>query len=74
LRTAVQAGHPGAAGIGALRYHGMLQGLRVMLQVPAAPPPAPAFSPPLSLPRDPGLVPLLANLVLHLQEELTHVC
>ena len=28
-------------GIGALRYHGMLQGLRVMLQVPAAPPPAP---------------------------------
>ena len=52
----------------------MLQGLRVMLQVPAAAPPAPAFSPPLSLPRDPGLVPLLANLVLHLQEELTHVC
>jgi len=50
----------------------MLQGLRVMLQVPAAP--APALSPLLSLPRDPGLVPLLANLVLHLQEELTHVC
>lgn len=52
----------------------MLQGLRVMLQVPAAPPPAPALPHALALPHHRGLVRLLANLVLHTQEELTHVC
>ena len=57
----------------ALRYHGMLPGLLILLT--PLPLPAAANTPSCSSPqRDSAFVRLLANLVLHSQSEATHVC
>jgi hypothetical protein len=74
LRADVLAARPCAEGRAALRYHGMLQGLAILLRPVVMLPStarAPASAP---LPLDNGLVRLLANLVLHTHSELTHVC
>lgn len=57
-----------------LRFHGMLAGLAVLLATPAlvAPPSHVPDYPPF--PRDSAIVRLLANLVLHTDEEPIHVC
>lgn len=74
LRADLVAGRARAEGLTALRFHGMLQGLAILLKAPAvAPsiPSAPAFP---SLRCDSAFVRLLANLVLHTHAEITHVC
>lgn len=74
LRADVLAARPCAEGRAALRYHGMLQGMAILLRpVVMLPSTAPVPAGP-SLPLDNGLVRLLANLVLHTHSELTHVC
>jgi hypothetical protein len=66
-------GHPRPEGMAALRYHGMLQGLIILLRAPDHPIPAQrcAFSP---LAQQGAFVRQLANLVLHAHSEITHVC
>ena len=74
LRSALLLGQGGREGITALRFHGMWQGLAILLKAPAVPPqnpPVPANPVPR---RDSEFVRLLANLVLHTHSELTHVC
>lgn len=73
LRADVLAGRPCAEGRASLHYHGMLQGLAILLRpiTPSSTPRVPVRTLPSS---DNGLVRLLANLVLHTQSEFTHVC
>ena len=74
LRSACLLGQGCREGITALRFHGMWQGLAMLLKAPAAPPPNPPVpANPVSC-RDSEFVRLLANLVLHTHSELTHVC
>lgn len=59
----------------ALRFHGMWQGLVILLKTPpTAPPQVPPVPVHQPLRRDSELVRLLANLVLHTHSELAHVC
>jgi len=59
----------------ALRFHGMWQGLAILLKTgsPVSPysPPAPLRQP---LCGDDEFIHLLANLVLHTESEFAHVC
>jgi hypothetical protein len=74
LRTEVLEARARPEGIAALRFHGMLQGLAILLKISTMAPPnteVPA-SPPVQ--GDSEFVRLLANLVLHTHSELTHVC
>jgi len=75
IRTDLLTGRANPEGRAALRFHGMLQGLAVLLNaLPAVA--SPSSPPPVnqSLRRDSEFVRLLANLVLHTHSELTHVC
>lgn len=74
LRADVLNGRPRPEGMAALRYHGMLQGLAILLQTPPVVTPAPPIPANLALGRDHAFVHLLANLVLYTHSELTHVC
>ncbi len=58
----------------ALRYHGMLPGLLILLVAPRHPPAATNIPSYPSPQRDGAFVRLLANLVLHSQSETTHAC
>gem|GEM_PF-2505637 len=63
-------------GLGAIAYHGLIQGLSVILRSPQAPAPQPAtISPrPAVVPHhDPQLIVLLANMLLHVHSEVRHV-
>lgn len=76
IRADLLTGRASPEGRAALRFHGMWQGLAILLKAPAAtaaPPPDPP--PPVNQPlrRDSEFVRLLANLVLHTHSELTHV-
>ena len=73
-RASVLAGQPQAEGMAALRYHGMLHGLALLLRSQTALPSVAPLSPPPSLPRDSTFIRLVANLVLYTYPELTHVC
>ena len=73
LRSARLPGQGGREELTALRFHGMWQGLAMLLNAPAAPPNPPVPAHPVSC-RDSEFVRLLANLVLHTHSELTHVC
>ena len=75
LRAAVLSGQAHPEGLGALRFHGLLQGLRVLLAEPAVVPPTPAVNAadPRRLPHDPVFVHQLVNLLLHTQSEVRHV-
>lgn len=73
MRSACLLGQGGREELMALRFHGMWQGLAMLLNTPAAPPPNPV--PAHLVPgRDSEFVRLIANLVLHTHSELTHVC
>lgn len=74
MRGAVLAGQERTEGMAALSFHGMYQGLAVLLKTPATPQSAPGRS--LERPFHCGseFVQLVANLILHTYEELTHVC
>jgi hypothetical protein len=75
LRTDVLLGRACREGMTALRFHGMWQGLAILLKAPPAVPPQ---NPPIPvdqpLRHDSEFVRLLANLVLHAHSELAHVC
>jgi hypothetical protein len=80
LRAAALAGQASAAGLGAIVYHGLIEGLAVLRGTAAASGPVPARtrSPapvvPVAAPRgDPQLLRLLANMVLQMQTEVRHV-
>jgi len=62
-------------GLGAIVYHGLLQGLSVILRRPSSPspPPAAVAPQPAVVPHDPQLIGLLANMLLHVHSEVRHV-
>ena len=62
-------------GIGAIVYHGMVQGLDPVLlkRAPPIPPDAAQLESPTRCRRDRELVRLLANMVLRTQSEVMHV-
>ena len=74
LRPALLLGQGCREGITALRFHGMWQGLAILLKAPTVPPQNPPVPANPVLRRDSEFVRLLANLVLHTHSELTHVC
>lgn len=75
LRQDVLQGCPCHEGRAALRYHGMLPGLQILLQASSVMPSTPATRPMFPRPAsDPELVRLLANLVLQTYSEAAHVC
>jgi hypothetical protein len=71
LRAEVLQGQARPDGLGAIVFHGMWCGLRVLLQVPTAPTPSPVNASHLPVPatHDPQLVHLLANMVLLTQSK-----
>jgi hypothetical protein len=75
LRTEVLEGCARPEGLGVIVYHGMLQGLTLLLTHA----PVPQAVPPVrdgyvrSIPHDPQFVHLFANLVLRIQSEVIHV-
>jgi hypothetical protein len=61
-------------GLGAVVYHGMLQGLALLMSVPRDPLiRQPQTAPALNVGGDRGLVRLLANMVLQTHLEVKHV-
>ena len=74
LRSACLLGQGCREGLTALRFHGMWQGLAILLKTPTVSPPNPPVSAHPVPCRDSAFVRLLANLVLHTHSELTHVC
>lgn len=74
LRAEVLRGQGRPEGVAALRFHGMVQGLTLLLKS-AAPPAAPTPKRDLAQPvqRDSEFVRVLANIVLRTHSELTHV-
>ena len=66
LRAAVLTDQARPEGLGALRFHGLLQGLRVLLAEPAVVPTEPTVNAadPRYLPHDPAFVHQLTNLLL----------
>ena len=77
VRSDLLLGQVNREAITALRFHGMWQGLAILLKAPAAPPhnpPVPSVPVSPSLRRDSEFVRLLANFVLHTHSELAHVC
>lgn len=72
LRSSVTEGRPRAEGAAALRYHGMLHGLAVLMRASSASPAA-ARRPCAVIPASDEFVRLVANIVLRTHSELTHV-
>jgi len=74
LRAGIVMGQPRPEGMAALRYHGMFQGLAILLKKPppSAPPPPGRDLKPLA--RQNAFISQLANLVLYAHSEFTHVC
>lgn len=76
VRADVVLGQARPDALGAIVFHGMWQGLRVLLSMAASPPPSsivppdPAATPPGTLDRQ--LVRLLADMVLATQLEVHH--
>jgi hypothetical protein len=63
--------------LGAIVFHGMWQGLRVLLSAASVPPPSSVPSPQATAytgTRDRQLVRLLADMVLATQSEVHHAC
>jgi hypothetical protein len=73
LRADVLSGRGRPEGIAALRFHGMVQGLTLLLKV--APPiaPTPKLESTNPIQRDRELIRVLANIVLRTHSELAHV-
>jgi hypothetical protein len=74
LRTDILRGQGRPEGLAALRFHGMVQGLALLLRN-AAPPAAltPKRESATPMQRDSEFVRVLANIVLRTHSELTHV-
>jgi hypothetical protein len=74
LRAEVLCGRARPEGLGAVVYHGMIQGLKLLCTsgTSIASPTAPPFGT-LPITQDRELLRLLANMVLETQSEITHV-
>ena len=74
LRADVFGGRANSEGLAALRFHGLLRGLAILLSTARQPKVlAPAVLPFNPVRGDGALVRVLANLVLRTHEELVHV-
>lgn len=76
LRGAVLRAQGRPEGLAAMRYHGLLGGLKVICTMAASASrslPAAAAAPGAASATDPALVRLLANMVLFYQQEVSHV-
>lgn len=74
LRADVFSGRANSEGLAALRFHGLLRGLAILLSTARQPKAlAPAVLPSNPVRVDGALVRVLANLVLRTHEELVHV-
>jgi len=76
LRDAVLRAQARPEGLAAVTYHGLLGGLKVICAMAVPAPkslPVPAAAPSAASATDPALVRLLANMVLHYQQEVSHV-
>ncbi|MGH8319627.1 MAG: hypothetical protein ACREUL_16920 [Steroidobacteraceae bacterium] len=61
-------------GLGAIVYHGLIEGLRLLCSSNRSEPsPAPRTAEPQPIARDHELLRLLANMVLQVQSEVSHV-
>ncbi len=74
LRDDILNGRARPEGLAALRFHGLAQGLAILLKAPTGAPSTACtpLCPTAGTHRD--FVRLLANLVLHTHSEVTHVC
>lgn len=74
LRAAVLQGQARPEGLGAILYHGLIDGLSVLMRTVSESAPAiPRSSSSITVAGDPELLRLLANMVLQTQSELKHV-
>jgi hypothetical protein len=74
LRADVLSGRGRLEGLAALRFHGMVQGLALLLKgAPQPVVPTPKIESTQSIPRDSELIRVLANIVLRTHSELAHV-
>lgn len=76
LRTQALSGGRCRSGLAIFLYHGMAQGLTMLLAIPTIPDIEQETTTPLipvTEAIDPGLVKLLANMVLRIQSEVQHV-
>lgn len=76
LRAAVLAGQASPAGLGAIVFHGLIEGLAVLRSTASASAPMAArtrSAAPVAPRSDPELLRLLANMVLQMQTEVRHV-
>lgn len=75
LRAEVLTGQARPEGLGALVYHGMLNGLALILTSPPVAPAVPgaAARPVAPIPNNRQFVRLLANMLLLTQSEVVHV-
>lgn len=74
LRSAVVTGQGDTEGMAALCFHGMYQGLAILRKTPPTLQPPSGRSTDCNFHCSSEFVQLLANLILHTYEELTHVC
>lgn len=74
LRGEVLRGVARPDGLGAVIYHGMLEGLALLMSVTVSTTTHQPMLPQPSVRGDRGLVSLLANMVLHTHLEVKHVC
>ncbi len=74
VRAQHLAGGAGQDGRTALRFHGMRQGLMLLLRRTIMPAPRAVALPGRSPRLDGELIRLIANFVLYTHSELTHVC
>jgi hypothetical protein len=74
LRRAVLSGHARPDGVGAIVYHGLVQGLTLLSQVSTTPESLMATSLPLpDMRTDSTFLHLIANMVLRTHAGVTHV-
>jgi hypothetical protein len=77
VRAAVLSGQARSDALGAIVFHGMWQGLRVLLSTATVPPSSSVPPPQARAPagtHDRQLVRLLADMVLATQSEVHHAC
>jgi hypothetical protein len=73
LRADVLRGQARPEGLGAIVYHGLLDGLRLLCSSSARTAPLAQHASPPQITRDRELLRLLANMVLQTQSEVMHV-
>jgi hypothetical protein len=73
LRAEALGGRAQPEGLGAVVYHGMLEGLAVLMSAATPPVACPAPTTATSIRGDRALLRLMANMILQTQSEVKHV-